>query len=217
MAATLTVHGDLDLLARAGHLFASVESEFLCAVRDLTTWQLPEARAAVRDRMRESPGLQPRKLLSPVALVSEDSRRHLHQVIAQGAEVRITATALPQDTIIIDRRVLILAGPDSPHGREYTVTTDSTLVGGVRALYAAAWETATSFTAFLSGDQPHLDAGSRAVLRALGSGRTDEAAARDLGLSLRTYHRRVADLLTALDAGSRFQAGLRAGTLGLTG
>lgn len=33
---------------------------------------------------------------------------------------------------------------------------------------------------------------------------------------LRTYRRRVAELLAGLDAGSRFQAGVRAGGLGLT-
>jgi hypothetical protein len=42
-------------------------------------------------------------------------------------------------------------------------------------------------------------AGSRAGL-------SDEAAARRLGTSLRTY-RRVAELMAALEAGSRFQAG----------
>jgi hypothetical protein len=36
-------------------------------------------------------------------------------------------------------------------------------------------------------------------------------------MSLRTYRRRVAELLNALDAGSRFQAGMRAGELGLNG
>ena len=42
-----------------------------------------------------------------------------------------------------------------------------------------------------------------------------QAAARRLGTSLRTYRRRVAELMAALEAGSRFQAGVRAGELGL--
>ena len=44
---------------------------------------------------------------------------------------------------------------------------------------------------------------------------TDEAAARRLGTSLRTYRRRVAEPMAVLEAGSRFQAGVRAGELGL--
>ncbi len=131
--------------------------------------------------------------------------------------MRIAATALPHETIVIDRRVAILAGLDSPAGREYTLTTAPALVGGVYALFEAAWETATVLKAFLHGDRPRLDRESRRVLRALGSGATDETAARELGMSVRTYRRRVASLLHALEAGSRFQAGVRAGELGLSG
>ena len=42
-----------------------------------------------------------------------------------------------------------------------------------------------------------------------------EPAARRLGTLLRTYRRRVAELMATLEAGSRFQAGIRAGELGL--
>ena len=214
----MTVRGDLELVARAGHLFEAVREEFLCAARDLDTWSQPEARAAVRTRMGPpGPAIAVRKLLSPVALITEESRRHLRTVSDHGAEVRITATPLPHETIIIDRRVLILAGADSAAGREYTVTTTATLVAGVHALFQAAWDTATDFHAFLHGALPHLDAEGRTILWSLGSGLTDESASRKLGLSLRTYRRRVADLLTTLDADSRFQAGLRAGELGITG
>jgi hypothetical protein len=150
-------------------------------------------------------------------LADERSREHLREIMGGGVRVRIAATALPHEAIVIDRRFAILAGLHAPEGREYTLTTASGLVGGVYALFEAAWETATDLTAFLHGDQPRLDAESRKVLRALGSGATDERAARELGMSLRTYRRRVAELLNALDAGSRFQAGMRAGELGLNG
>lgn len=53
------------------------------------------------------------------------------------------------------------------------------------------------------------------VLDALNHGWTDETAARTLGVPLRTYRRRVAELMTALGASSRFQAGARARELGL--
>lgn len=109
----------------------------------------------------------------------------------------------------------ILAGQPSPLGREYTVTTSLALVGGISSLFTAAWEAATDLSAFLSGVVPDLPAGAREVLRTLGAGLTDEAAARRLGTSLRTYRRRVADLMAVLEAGSRFQAGVRASELGL--
>jgi hypothetical protein len=218
-----SVHGDAELVARAGHLFASARTEFLCAARDLATWSQPEARAAIRDRMRAkgsqgspgSSGLTPRKLLSPVALADEEARAHLRLVRSRGALVRISGSPLPHETILIDRRVMILAGRQTPTGREYTVTTSQTLVDGVHSLFRAIWDSAADLDTYLRGDVPHLDADGRLVLEALASGLTDAAAARRLGVSLRTYRRRVAELMATLEAGSRFQAGLRASELGL--
>ncbi|GGV30209.1 hypothetical protein GCM10010495_53260 [Kitasatospora herbaricolor] len=212
-----SVHGDAELMTRAGHLFESARHEFLCAARDLATWSQPEARAAIRARMRtaDAPDFTARKLLSPVALADEGARAHLRLVRSKGALVRISASPLPHETILIDRRVMILAGRETPAGREYTVTTSPALVEGVHALFLALWDTAVDLDTRLRGDVPHLDADGRRILDALASGLTDESAAGRLGLSLRTYRRRVAELMAKLEAGSRFQAGLRAGELGL--
>ncbi|WP_330174979.1 DNA-binding response regulator [Streptomyces sp. NBC_01498] len=213
----LQVRGDADLVARAGHLFASARTEFVCAARDLRTWSRPEARAAAGGRIRAvgSPGFTVRKLLSPVALADEEARAHLRRVRGEGALVRISASGLPHETILIDRRVMIVAGREAPGGREYTVTTSETLVAGVDSLFRAIWDAAVELDTYLRGDVPHLGPEAREILAALASGRTDESAARRLGISLRTYRRRVADLMRALEADSRFQAGLRAGELGL--
>jgi DNA-binding NarL/FixJ family response regulator len=213
---TSTVRGDAELIARAGHLFDAVHEEFACAARDLATWSHPEARSAVARRVH--PGTDSftvRKLWSPLALADEAQRAHLQRLDAGGAQVRISSAPLPHETIILDRRVAILAGQPSPLGREYTVTTSAVLVAGVYSLFTAAWEAATDLGAFLRGEVPELAAEDREILRALGAGLTDEAAARRLGTSLRTYRRRVAELMAALEAGSRFQAGVRAGELGL--
>jgi DNA-binding NarL/FixJ family response regulator len=214
---TSTVHGDAELIARAGHLFDVVHEEFACAARDLATWSQPEARSAVARRVRDRPsdGMTVRKLMSPLVLADEAQRAHLLGLHAGGAQVRISSAPLPHETIILDQRVAILAGESSPLGREYTVTTSPVLVGGVCSLFTAAWDAAIDIGAYLRGEVPELAPEAREILQALGSGLTDEAAARRLGTSLRTYRRRVAELMAALDAGSRFQAGVRAGELGL--
>jgi DNA-binding NarL/FixJ family response regulator len=216
---TWTVRGDAELIARAGHLFDSVSEEFVCAARDLNTWSLPGTRSAMARRTRTlssgAANSTVRKLWSPLVLADEAQRAHLRQLGSTGAQVRISAAPLPHETIILDRRVAILAGQPSPLGREYTVTTSPALVGGVYSLFDAAWDAATDLGAYLHGDVPELSAEAREILRVLGAGLTDEAAARRLGTSLRTYRRRVAELMAALEAGSRFQAGVRAGELGL--
>jgi DNA-binding NarL/FixJ family response regulator len=214
---TSTVRGDAELIARTGHLFDAVHEEFACAARDMATWSQPEARSAVARRVHApgKDGFTVRKLMSPLVLADEAQRAHLMRLDAAGSQVRISSAPLPHETIILDRRVAILAGQPSPLGREYTVTTSPVLVGGVHSLFTAAWEAAIDLGAYLRGEVPELAPEAREILRALGTGLTDEAAARRLGTSLRTYRRRVAELMAALDAGSRFQAGVRAGELGL--
>jgi DNA-binding NarL/FixJ family response regulator len=216
---TWTVRGDEELIARAGHLFDAVHAEFVCAARDLNTWSHPGARPAIAQRVLSSAvgtgSLTVRKLWSPLALAEEAQRDHLRQLGGAGVQVRISSAPLPHETIVLDRRVAILAGQPSALGREYTVTTSPVLVGGVYSLFSAAWEAATDLSAYLRGEVPELSPEARQILRVLGAGLTDEAAARQLGTSLRTYRRRVAELMAALEAGSRFQAGMRAGELGL--
>jgi DNA-binding NarL/FixJ family response regulator len=157
-----------------------------------------------------------KKLVSPTVLACERYRDQLRQVMAAGVHVRISGSALPHETIIIDQRIAIIAGGNTPAGREYTVTSSPALVAGVHDLFQATWSAAIDYSSYLTREAPPLlDESARGVLRALSDGLTDEAASRRLGVSLRTYRRRVADLMVALEADSRFQAGLRAGQLGL--
>jgi DNA-binding NarL/FixJ family response regulator len=205
------VHGDAEFAARTGHLFATARTTFACIVRDPGTW----ARTAARHRAN-APRLSVTKLVSPAVLASEPYRDQLRRMTAAGAQVKVSGSALPHETIIIDRRVAIIAGGHTPAGREYTVTTSPALVAGVNDLFQATWSAATDFGSYLTREAPPLlDESARAVLRTLSDGLADETAARRLGVSLRTYRRRVAELMTALEADSRFQAGLRAGELGL--
>lgn len=215
----MELRGDLELWARLKPLAESDDAEWVNVARDLDTW--PGAREAARLQMRRGPAPRARKLYSPAVLADERDREALREMAAHGFQVRITATPLTQGTVIIDRRTMILTGPVLPahtaHGRRtYTMSAAPALVGGAYALFEAAWESAADLAAFLGSGRPAIDAQTSRVLRALGSGVTDAAAARQLGMSLRTYRRRVAELLVALNAGSRFQAGVRAGELGLT-
>lgn len=89
------------------------------------------------------------------------------------------------------------------------MSAEPALVSGAYALFDAAWETATDLAAFFDAARPRIDTRAREVLHALGSGLTDVTASHELGMSLRTDRRRVAELLVALGADSRFQAGVR--------
>ncbi|WP_067457724.1 LuxR family transcriptional regulator [Actinomadura macra] len=212
----VVLRGEVELAERAGHLFDARE-EFVCAAQDLRTWALPGVRDEIIAKRARRPGLLAYKLHNPAALADEDSERRLVEIAKRGPRVRICATPLPHETIVIDRRIAILAGPPRAGVREYTIVRSPGVVKGVISLFWATWETAAELADYRRDRPPALSEESRHILRLLGGGLKDEAAARRLGLSLRTYRRRVAEILTLLDAESRFQAGLRAHELGLLG
>jgi hypothetical protein len=183
----------------------------------MSTWAVEGTHAEVAGRLRSriERGLTIRKLYSPVATAEPEDVRQLLAVAGAGVSIRICPTELPHETIIVDRRVAILAGAVVDGVRGYSVVTAPDVVASVHALYMTAWQGATELADFLPAQPPHVDAEGRTILRLLSSGQKDESAARSLGMSLRTYRRRVAELMVLLDADSRFQAGVRARALGL--
>lgn len=116
---------------------------------------------------------------------------------------------LPLKARIVDRRVAVvpLAGGSKD---SIVLVHPSGLLDGLMELFEAYWERA----------EPLLSEGPEAVegpseeelvlVRLLHSGFKDQAIARQLGVSVRTATRRVAALMQRLDAGTRFQAGVKA-------
>ncbi|MFF3685848.1 DNA-binding response regulator [Streptomyces sp. NPDC002187] len=210
----VTLRGEGELVRRAGHLFGAARQEFLCAAADLVTWSAG-VNAAFAEGYRPSlvTGLSMCKIYTPRALADDDSERRLVGIAGSGAQVRISTAPLAREAIIIDRRIAILAGAEAGGVRTYSVVRSPDVVDGVRALFGVAWETATDLAEYRrlrTSPPPELNEQARDILRMLSAGHTDETASRHLGMSLRTYRRRVAELMTLLGATSRFQAGLRA-------
>jgi hypothetical protein len=200
------VHGPRELHERTAHLFEGATTSLDCAAKDLVTWH--NARhGAIR------PGLALRKLYRPSVLLDPSLAQHLLTMVERGADVRISDEEI-NETIILDRKVVILAGDISQGVRTYSVITVPEVVHGVLSLFDAAWRAATDFAVF-DRDAAELRQLAPHILEHLNTGATDEAAARALGLGLRTYRRRVAELMAALGTTSRFQAGARAQELGL--
>ncbi len=197
------VRGEEELFARTAHLFAAATS-VACAARDLNTWAATRRTAD----FTRPPGMTIRKLYLAGVLLNPSTAQHVHEVARIGAEVRITRDEI-NETIILDRRIAILAGGDGG----YSVLSGPE-VAAVASLFEAAWRAGTDLAVY-NAQHAELRALAPRVLDLLGSGCKDETAARTLGLGVRTYRRRVAELMAALGAESRFQAGVRARELGL--
>ena len=203
------VVGEEELFARTAHLFATA-GEVTCAARDLNTFATTRPVPAVEPVSKP----KVRKLYRPGVLLNPSSAHHVRTIAqSRDASIRITTDDL-NETIIIDRRFAILAGDLRDGQRSYGVVTEPAVVQNIMSLFEAAWRSGTELAVY-DGQHAELRELAPRVLELLASGCKDETAARTLGLGVRTYRRRVAELMTALGAESRFQAGMRARDLGL--
>jgi DNA-binding CsgD family transcriptional regulator/sugar-specific transcriptional regulator TrmB len=130
-----------------------------------------------------------------------------------GAEVR-TAPTPPLALVICDGQVaLIPAAPERPQAA--LRIGEPALVAVLCAVFENNWDTATPLGVPISADgRTGLAPGEQALLRLMAAGLTDEAAAKRLGVSLRTVRRQIQALMTRLQATSRFQAGHNAAQRG---
>ncbi|MFC3234955.1 helix-turn-helix transcriptional regulator [Streptomyces nitrosporeus] len=179
--------------------------------------QTPENRAASRPLARSL--LSRSVVMKTIYLDSvrndPGSLEHALWLSENGAETR-TVPVLPLRLQIFDRRsALIPINPeDSSQGA--ILVEEPGIVAALYAFFRLVWETASPIaqpkrTRDISAASPQ----ERELLRLLAEGLTDEAAARKLGISLRTERRMITEVSARLEAHSRFQLGQRAAENGL--
>ncbi|AUG76575.1 hypothetical protein CFP65_1693 [Kitasatospora sp. MMS16-BH015] len=162
---------------------------------------LDASRAAERKHLRR--GLRMRTILHHAALEDEQVSAHAGQLAALGASLRATDRHLGR-ILVFDRRIALVAA--NPHG-----TTDQALIirhpvlmAQLLSLFEHQWERA------LPAFAPRPTPTEQQVLRTMARVGKDEAGARTLGISVRTYRGHIAELLRQLGADNRFQAALEA-------
>jgi DNA-binding CsgD family transcriptional regulator len=169
--------------------------------------QLPAAlrhELALLDR-----GVRYRLLYAREQLESRAMRQHMRALSRHGGEVRIADT-LPHRLVVFDRAVSFL--PVDPHRPEVgaLVVREPAIIANLVMFFESLWANAVDLDQAIDSRAPAASDFDRAVLMLMSSGVKDEAAARQLNVSDRTYRRHVADILTRLGASSRFQAGVEA-------
>ncbi|NUR57793.1 MAG: helix-turn-helix transcriptional regulator [Catenulispora sp.] len=134
---------------------------------------------------------------------------YIRWLVELGAQVR-TVPSLPLRMTVFDRRTALI--PVNPERSEVgaVLLHGSGMVAALCALFDQIWRTASEFGTRPRRDGDGLTAQEQEVLRLLAQGHTDEAVARQLGVSVRTGRRITAELMERLGARSRFQAGARA-------
>lgn len=137
--------------------------------------------------------------------------REAPEVVRARAEVGEQIRVLPEvptRMFIIGTTHAVLPEPLGFVDEPRSLVRQQGIVEALALLFEMMWERASPVPELEQRDGvPDLRA---FLLRQLATGAQDEQIARQLGLSLRTVRRRVADLMSDLGADSRFQAGVEA-------
>lgn len=191
--------------ATVRRLVALTRTELICVLSP-ARYRPEVARQALADvGLLAGRGIAVRMLFTPDIMRSSEGVEFAAEALAHGIQARVSESPLPE-LIMADDRVALVR-PDGA-GSPAAVAYVPSILHALRALFTSTWQLARPAT-----DIPRRPAGGRLtqeVLECLCAGHKDDAAARKLGLSVRTYRRHVADLLRDMGVASRFQAGVRA-------
>ncbi|MGJ3561550.1 helix-turn-helix transcriptional regulator [Streptomyces sp. INA 01156] len=120
-------------------------------------------------------------------------------------EVRVGRVPMLQVMIVDGAAALVTS--QAVIGRQASVIRATTVIGTLGTLFEGLWRHAVPVEKQIDfGNLNRADV-ARQILNLLQIGITDEVAARELSISVRTYRRYVAEIMALLGASSRFQAG----------
>jgi DNA-binding CsgD family transcriptional regulator len=172
---------------------------------------LPDARDAAKPLNQQAleRGVVIRAICRESFRNDADTLAYARWMTGLGGRMR-TVPSVPMPLVIVDRKVAILP-LDPADARVGALEVRSPgMLAAVCALFEQIWSVGTPFGESAPTDSHGCTPMERALLEIISDGHTDEVAARNLGISLRTVRRMMADLMVRLDAVSRFQAGVHA-------
>ncbi|MFF1867610.1 helix-turn-helix transcriptional regulator [Kitasatospora herbaricolor] len=157
-------------------------------------------------------GIRWRTVVGPEAVADPATNAYLRELVALGGEVRFTDQAIRR-MVIWDRGVAMVPVDPDDYQQATLVVRQAGLVANTVAWFEQVWESSRELPVEEGGGEgvpPALSEVERRVLDVLTRTDKDEAAAREMGVSLRTFRRYIADIMLRLGAANRFQAGLLA-------
>lgn len=157
-------------------------------------------------------GVRYRVVVEKAVLAEPGLLAHAEESLAAGEEIRVVPT-LPLRMIIADGELGLV--PLSSVGEPGAIVVHpSGLLDALIALFELTWERAMALrpdAVPYAGDLTDLD---RRVVALLLQGFTDNAVAKQLGISARTVQRRIRHLMDEARVSTRMQLGYRLSTLG---
>jgi DNA-binding CsgD family transcriptional regulator len=157
------------------------------------------------------PGLRYRAIYPDTARTTPTACRHLGAMSLAGVAVR-TMPYIPMNALVIDGSIAVLPA-DTATGSVAVLRLTSVVTTAIE-LFERIWPDAVPLADDDLPDDTDLSGREQEMLRLLALGATDEVAAAQLGISVRTVRRMVAQIMNRLGARSRFQAGVKAADRG---
>ncbi|MET4922001.1 helix-turn-helix transcriptional regulator [Streptomyces sp. PSRA5] len=157
-------------------------------------------------------GVRIRNVVLAAALDDLPTRDYLRELVKRGAQIRV-AENITERILVYDGRTALVPVDPQNTARGALLAHKSGLVTNIIALFEKIWTEADDLRTVTKESADAVDGLSeieQQVLISMCTVGKDEAGARDLGISVRTYRRHVADLLQALGAASRAQGALLA-------
>ncbi|MFI8456040.1 LuxR C-terminal-related transcriptional regulator [Kitasatospora sp. NPDC085464] len=148
-------------------------------------------------------GLRMRTILRSDALHDPRTAEYLTELSARGARIRTMDGPLER-MLIFDRTTALVPIDPRETSRGALVVHQPGMISSLIALFERFWCAGEDL------DQEHLTEIERQVLKTMVRVEKDEAGARELGISVRTYRGHVASLLRRLSATHRAQGVLAA-------
>ncbi|WTA73759.1 helix-turn-helix transcriptional regulator [Streptomyces sp. NBC_00838] len=157
-------------------------------------------------------GVRIRNVVLAAALDDLPTREYLRELVKRGAQIRV-AENITERILVYDGRTALVPVDPQNTARGALLAHKSGLVSNIIALFEKIWTQADDLLTVTKEAADAVEGLSeieQQVLISMCTVGKDEAGARELGISVRTYRRHVADLLQSLGAASRAQGALRA-------
>lgn len=175
-------------------------------------------------------GVTARGLYERSSLLVPGKLAEVQELIAAG-ELAAMVSTLPFKLAVVDRRRALLPLAEDSELTAALIVRPSPLLDALIELFETHWARAMPVPRAGRpagradgndqgregpvGAPAEARSGSEEMLTMLSAGMTDEAIARQLGVSARTVQRRISDLMDSLGSRNRFQAGVQAVRHGL--
>lgn len=163
-------------------------------------------------------GVEVQGIYDRAGLELHDLHADLEAGVRLGEQARVVVNA-PTKLILSDDSLALIPLRATPTVMESAVVVrPSALLQALSALFANLWLASVPL-ALATGPVPTAETGvpsehDKRLLALLTTGMPDRSIAKQLGLSYRTFQRRLRELMATLGADTRFQAGLRAAARG---